>query len=111
METITYRIKNNGIVQVCTVPWSLHSQQGATQAAVDGIVQFSMGSPPTQPQSILDLLKKQLADTDYQVLKYTEGFLPADEYATIREQRAQWRTEYNTIEEELYSAGIGKISR
>ena len=46
-------------------------------------------------------LKKKLADTDYQAIKYAEGELSAEEYAETREQRKAWRAEINALEAEL----------
>ena len=46
-------------------------------------------------------LKLKLKATDYQALKYAEGFIPISEYAPIREQRNTWRAEINKLEEEL----------
>ena len=47
------------------------------------------------------ILKKQLADTDYQAIKYAEGWLSEEEYAPIKEQRQEWRTQINELEETL----------
>ena len=49
---------------------------------------------------ILDL-KKFLANTDYQAIKFTEGAMTEQEYAPIRTQRAAWRAEINELEQEL----------
>lgn len=47
------------------------------------------------------ILKKQLADTDYQAIKYAEGWLSEEEYAPIKAQRQEWRTQINELEETL----------
>lgn len=44
-------------------------------------------------------LKAKLAATDYQAIKYAEGEMDAEEYAPIKAQRAEWRTEINALEE------------
>ena len=46
-------------------------------------------------------LKKQLADTDYKAIKYSEGWLTDEEYAEVKAQRQEWRTEINKLEEKL----------
>lgn len=46
-------------------------------------------------------LKKQLADTDYQAIKYAEGQLTEQEYAPIKSQRQGWRDEINQLEARL----------
>ena len=44
-------------------------------------------------------LKKLLADTDYEVIKFTEGELTAEEFAPIKAQRHAWRVEIRELEE------------
>lgn len=46
-------------------------------------------------------LKKKLADTDYKVIKYTEGELTEEEYTPVRDQRKVWRAEINKLEKTL----------
>ena len=46
-------------------------------------------------------LKKLLASTDYQAIKYAEGQISEEEYAPIKAQRQAWRDEINRLEEEL----------
>lgn len=43
-------------------------------------------------------LKKQLADTDYQAIKYAEGQISEQDYAEIKAQRQTWRDEINELE-------------
>ena len=47
------------------------------------------------------ILKKKLADTDYQAIKYAEGELSAEEYAETKEKRKEWRVEINRLQAEL----------
>lgn len=47
------------------------------------------------------ILKNNLAKTDYKVIKYFEGLMPAVEYEKIRAQRQAWRDEINRLECEL----------
>lgn len=42
-------------------------------------------------------LKKQLADTDYQAIKFAEGELTAEEYEPIKQQRKTWRKQVNSL--------------
>jgi FtsZ-binding cell division protein ZapB len=46
----------------------------------------------------IERLKEQLAATDYKAIKHAEGWLTADEYAPIKEQRQQWRARINELE-------------
>jgi hypothetical protein len=43
-------------------------------------------------------LKKKLGATDYQAIKYAEGFLSDDEYANMKAQRQAWRDRINELE-------------
>lgn len=43
-------------------------------------------------------LKKLLADTDYQAIKYAEGRITEEEYAPISQQRQAWRDEINRLQ-------------
>lgn len=43
-------------------------------------------------------LKRQLAETDYQAIKYAEGQLTEEEYRPIKEQRQIWRDKINELE-------------
>ena len=45
-------------------------------------------------------LKQKLINTDYIVIKITEGAATWDEYPKIKEQRQAWRDEINQLESE-----------
>ena len=47
--------------------------------------------------------KSKLVETDYQAIKYTEGFISEADYAPIKAQRQAWRDEINALEAELSS--------
>ena len=51
---------------------------------------------PEKECTILDL-KKKLADTDYIACKIAEGAATLEEYAEIRAQREEWRTQINEL--------------
>jgi hypothetical protein len=46
-------------------------------------------------------LKAKLKETDYQAIKYAEGVMNYDDFATIRVQRQEWRDEINALEAEI----------
>lgn len=46
-------------------------------------------------------LKRMLNKTDYQAIKFAEGEMPAEEYASVKARRAAWRAEINEIEGQL----------
>lgn len=52
-------------------------------------------------ESEIAVRKQKLTATDYQAIKFAEGFLSADEYAGVKEQRETWRREINALEAEL----------
>ena len=98
METITYMLQSQGQVLVRRIPWSIRNQTVASMESVDGRLLYSFGQPPVEPAELIELLKAQLAATDYQAIKFAEGQLSADEYVPMKTQRAQWRAEINELE-------------
>ena len=43
-------------------------------------------------------LKRNLFDTDYKAIKYSEGWLTDEEYAEVKTQREEWRKRINELE-------------
>lgn len=52
-----------------------------------------------ETESRIAFLKAELAETDYLCLKFTDGALSEDEYAPIRQKRAEYRAEINKLQE------------
>lgn len=46
----------------------------------------------------IEELKQKLKDTDYQAIKFAEGFYSIEEYAPIKAQRQSWRDKINELE-------------
>lgn len=46
-------------------------------------------------------LKRLLADSDYQAIKYAEGLISASDYIPIKAKREMWRKEINDLEKTL----------
>ncbi len=46
----------------------------------------------------IKVLKEELAKTDYQAIKFAEGWLTEEEYAPIKAQRQAYREEINQLE-------------
>ena len=44
-------------------------------------------------------LKAKLAQTDYQAIKFAEGWITADDYASMKVDRYLWRKRINELEE------------
>ena len=55
---------------------------------------------PPPPEFVIADLQNRLAETDYQAIKYAEGWLSEEEYAPIKAQRQAWREEINRLEKE-----------
>ena len=58
-------------------------------------------NPTQELQNRINILKLNLANTDYQAVKYAEGVITDDDYAPIKAQRQAWRDEINALEAEL----------
>ena len=49
----------------------------------------------------ITILKKKLKDSDYKAIKYAEGFISEEDYAPIKEERQNYRTQINQLEAEI----------
>lgn len=58
----------------------------------------SIPEPVVTPEEEIAELKKKLGATDYQAIKYAEGFLTEEEYADMKAQRQAWRERINELE-------------
>lgn len=54
----------------------------------------------TPEQEIKDL-KQKLKDTDYKAIKYAEGQLTDEEYASTKAERQSWRDRINELEAQI----------
>ena len=56
--------------------------------------------PPPDPSPAIRIaeLKANLSTTDYQAIKYAEGWISEEDYAPIKAQRQAWRNEINELE-------------
>ena len=68
-----------------------YEQQLQRQAEIDEV------------QRKINETKAKLSETDYQAIKYIEGFISETDYAPIKAQRQAWRDEINALEAELTS--------
>ena len=71
-----------------------YEQQLQRQAEIDEI------------QYKINEIKAKLSQTDYQAIKYFEGFISEADYAQIKAQRQAWRDEINALEAELASKEV-----
>lgn len=56
-------------------------------------------TPSLDNRERIEELKQLLSDTDYQAIKYAEGWISDEDYAPIKEQRQEWRNEINELME------------
>lgn len=76
---------------------TLYSSPGYAWRVVDG--ELKLDQYGTIPLSIeVEQLKNKLAETDYQAIKYAEGWISEEVYAPIRAQRQAWRDRINELE-------------
>ena len=73
-----------------------YEQQLQRQAEIDEI------------QRKISEAKAKLSQTDYQAIKYFEGFISETDYAPIKAQRQAWRDEINALETELESKEVNQ---
>lgn len=71
-----------------------YEQQLQKQAEIDEV------------QRKINETKAKLSQTDYQAIKYAEGFISETDYAPIKAQRQAWRDEINALEAELTSKEV-----
>lgn len=53
------------------------------------------------PAQRIEMLKAELASTDYKAIKYAEGWISEEEYAPIKAVRQAIRDEINLLETQL----------
>lgn len=51
-----------------------------------------------EDQVVIRSLKQKLSDTDYLAIKFAEGELTEEEFAPIKAQRQEWRTQIRALE-------------
>ena len=64
----------------------------------DGFIEESESVEMPEEAKIV-YLKQQLHATDYQAIKYAEGWMTEEEYAPIKAKRQSWRDEINALEQ------------
>ena len=55
------------------------------------------------PEQNIEILKQKLKDTDYKAIKYAEGQLTEEEYASTKAERQGWRDRINELEAQIMS--------
>jgi hypothetical protein len=91
----TYDNGGQDMIWVVDVPYV------APQEAYDEYEDIQVYAPYTDEELAereIQTLKRNLADTDYQAIKYAEGVMSASEYAPIKSQREDWRYRINYLQ-------------
>lgn len=57
-------------------------------------------SAEVSAETQINELKEKLRETDYQAIKYAEGLINEEDYATTKKQRQEWRDKINELESE-----------
>lgn len=88
--------------------YNLYTSEGAHRYIIDSgsmreatPAEIEVEILPDVKKIRIEELKEQLTKTDYQAMKYAEGWMDETEYATIRERRQAWRDEINNLETEI----------
>lgn len=66
------------------------------EMTAEEIAEMDAFNPPISQR--IEMLKGELASTDYKAIKYAEGWLTEEEYAPIKAQRQAIRDEINALE-------------
>lgn len=99
--------KNNGFLSLKT-PLSSEELKNYVEITEAEFNQLTAKPQPTAAElarreklNQIDSLKAQLASTDYQCLKYAEGWISEEDYAPIKASRQALRDQINELEAEL----------
>jgi len=79
------------------------------QSLIDIEIKEDEKNKKNQEQVILNqirILKSNLNRTDYHAIKFAEGYLTAEEFSEMKEQRQLWRDEINALEAELEELNV-----
>jgi hypothetical protein len=81
--------------------WVVDVPYVAPQEAYDEYEDIQVYVPFTDKELAereIETLMRNLADTDYQAIKYAEGVMTENEYAPIKSQRQDWRYRINYLQ-------------
>jgi hypothetical protein len=67
----------------------------------DNVIYMTWKAGTVSVENRISHLKENLADTDYQAIKYAEGWITDEEYEPLKLQRQAWRDEINRLESSM----------
>jgi hypothetical protein len=94
--SVFYSTEPAGFVNI-TVENDVVTVMAVNEEALDAYI-ASLPEPVVTPEEEIAELKAKLAATDYQAIKYAEGYFTDEEYAEMRAQRQAWRDRINELE-------------
>lgn len=71
----------------------------------DNQLKYDPYLPEIPVQEQINILKQELQNTDYVVIKIAEGAATEEEYADVIKQRQEWRKQINEYEKSLNDEG------
>ena len=96
LYSIFYSTSPSGFVNI-TVEGDMVTAMEVNKEALDAYI-ASLAEISLTPEQEIAELKSKLDATDYQAIKYAEGFLTDEEYAEMKAQRQAWRDRINELE-------------
>ena len=88
----SYKEEHNDLIPITEEEWNEHiASLTPKPLSQERIVYITK-------QNRIAELKRNLADTDYQAIKYAEGMIGENDYRPIKAQRQAWRDEINELE-------------
>ena len=89
-----HNIQSEGLIEITKEEWEAHEK----------IYQHNYTKEQLHRREVrhqISKLKKQLVATDYQAIKYSEGWISEEEYTPIKAARQAIRNQINELEAEL----------
>ena len=94
--SVFYSTSPSGFVNI-TVEGNVVTAMNVNHEALEAYI-ASLAEIVLTPEQEIAMLKAKLDATDYQAIKYAEGFLSVDEYSEMKAQRQAWRDRINGLE-------------
>lgn len=99
----TYRLSGEQLGDFSDYTTTYRLLDDEIQYSNDGSVWIEPETHPYEPtvEDKINALKKELASTDYQAIKYAEGWFTKEEYAPIKTMRENLREQIRALEGEI----------
>ena len=94
----TYRMSGEQLGDFSDYTTTYHVLDDEVQYSNDGSVWVEPEPYEPTVEDKINALKKELADTDYEAIKYSEGWFTDEEYAPIKAMRENLREQIRALE-------------